>query len=127
MNRRSTRPTLPPAQQCESPLHAPHIAALAAQLKQFPLDTDQPILAVGTDATGELHAARLPFMTLPRRAIAMSEGQLMTVAGGWQGNLVVLGDEGGSRNQLVRRLQQVGPFKPVDAGTGFVLLRSGDL
>ena len=104
---------------------APRIATLAAQLKQFPMVTDQPILAVGTDATGELHAARLPFMTLPRRAIAMSEGQLITVAGGWQGNVVVLGDEEGSRNQLVRRLQQVGPFKPVDAGTGFVVLRAG--
>ena len=124
-----TRPLLvaEPETVSESPLHAPHIAALAAQLKQFPLDTDQPILAVGTDATGQLHAARLPFMMLPRRAIAMSEGQLMTVAGGWHGNLVVLGDDEASRNQLISRLQQVGPFKPVDAGAGFVLLRAGDL
>ena len=57
----------------------------------------------------------------------MSEGQLMTVAGGWHGNLVVLGDDEASRNQLISRLQQVGPFKPVDAGAGFVLLRAGDL
>ena len=51
----------------------------------------------------------------------------MTVAGGWHGNLVVLGDDEASRNQLISRLQQVGPFKPVDAGAGFVLLRAGDL
>ena len=46
-----TRPLLvaEPEMTSDSPLPR-HIAALAAQLKQFPLDTDQPILAVGTDA-----------------------------------------------------------------------------
>ena len=51
----------------------------------------------------------------------------MTVAGSWHGNLVVLGDDEASRNQLISRLQQVGPFKPVDAGAGFVLLRAGSV
>ena len=115
-----------PEATVESPLHAPHIAALAAQLKQSTVVADQPILTVSTDTEGELFAERLPFMLLPQRAIAMSEGQLMTVADGWQGNLVVLGDDEASRNQLISRLQQVGPFKPVDAGAGFVLLRAGD-
>ena len=111
----------------ESPLAAPHIATLAEQLRQSPNLVDPPILAVGADAAGELHAARLPFMVLPRRAIAMSEALLMTTVSEWGGDLVVLGDDEESRKQLIGRLQQVSRLKPVDGGKGFALLSAEDL
>ena len=57
----------------------------------------------------------------------MSEGTFDDNRGRMGGNLVVLGDDEGSRNQLIRRLQQVSRLKPIDGGKGFVVLRAGDL
>ena len=116
-----------PEMTSDSPLAAPHIATLAEQLRQSPNLVDQPILAVGTGAAGELHAARLPFMVLPRRAIAMSEALLMTTVNEWRGDLVVLGDDEESRKQLIGRLQQVSRLKPIDGGKGFVVLSAEGL
>ena len=116
-----------PEMSSESPLAAPHIANLAEQLKKSANLVDQPILAVGTDAAGELYAARLPCMVLPRRAIAMSEELLMTTVSEWGGDLVVLGDDEESRKQLIDRLQQVSRLKPIGGGKGFVLLSVEDL
>ena len=116
-----------PEVSSESPLAAPHIANLAEQLRQSPNLVDQPILAVGADTAGELHAARLPFMVLPRRAIAMSEALLMTTVSEWGGDLVVLGEDEESRKQLIDRLQQVSRLKPIDGGKGFVLLSAEEL
>lgn len=111
----------------DSTLAAPHIAALAEQLKLQRNPTDQPILTVGIDPAGKLHAERLPFMLLPRRAIATRDELLMTIAGGWSGDLVVLGEDKRLRNELIHRIQRVSQLQPIESGKDFVLLSARNM
>ncbi len=111
----------------DSTLAAPHIAALAEQLKLQRSPTDQPILTVGIDPAGKLHAERLPFMLLPRRAIATRDELLMTIAGGWSGDLVVLGEDKRLRNELIHRIQRVSQLQPIESGKDFVLLSARNM
>ena len=99
---------------------------LASTVARSLTPDDGAVLAVGIDATGRLAAHQFPFMVLPARAATVDEGQITGTAIERFAYVIIFGSNREELSATVDELKRTVGLKPINRGSGFVMLALQD-